>query len=54
MNAIQRYANVISFHDRDSDKAKFEQLSYKDRSSVLAKKADSTIRTKVLFCFHVQ
>ncbi len=48
MDAIHRYANVISFDESESDKAKFEKLSFVDRSSVLAKKDDSTIKSKVL------
>jgi hypothetical protein len=47
MDAIKRYANVISFQDSDADKAKFEKLSFDDRSSSLAKKDDNTIRNKV-------
>eukprot|EP00291_Cryptomonas_curvata_P013488 CAMPEP_0172183250 /NCGR_PEP_ID=MMETSP1050-20130122/18875_1 /TAXON_ID=233186 /ORGANISM="Cryptomonas curvata, Strain CCAP979/52" /LENGTH=605 /DNA_ID=CAMNT_0012856835 /DNA_START=164 /DNA_END=1977 /DNA_ORIENTATION=- len=48
MDAIKRYANVISFQDSNSDKAKFEKLSLDDRSSSLAKKDDNTIRKKIL------
>jgi hypothetical protein len=50
MDAINRYANVISFQESDSDKAKFEKLSFDDRSSSLVKN-DDTIRTKVSTCF---
>ena len=33
MNAIQRYANVLSFQDIDADKARFEKLSSGSQAS---------------------
>jgi hypothetical protein len=44
MDAIQRYANVLTFHDREEDKARFEKLAL---GLSPAERTGDTIRKKV-------